>query len=61
MRLKNSNVGNSIPPLGTILQIVSQLQTVISGPRNEGRLLVLVPFVPVAAVADNCASRSTTP
>ena len=42
---ENRSVGGSIPPLGTILQIVSRFQTVVSGPRCEGRLLVREPFV----------------
>jgi hypothetical protein len=37
---ENRSVGGSIPPLGTIRQILSQLQIVISGPRDEGRLFV---------------------
>ena len=33
---ENRSAGGSIPPLGTIRQILLQLQTVISGPRDEG-------------------------
>ena len=32
------------PPLGTILQIVSQYQSVVFGARDEGRLFVREPF-----------------
>ena len=35
-----------MPPLGTILQLLSPFQIVISGPRGEGRLFVRAPFVP---------------
>src|SRR5205807_3219768 len=41
---ENRSAGGSIPPLGTIRQILSQLQIVISGPRSEGRLSVRAAF-----------------
>src|SRR5262249_38539980 len=46
---ENRSVGGSIPPLGTSLRILSQLQIVISGPRREGRLFVRRTFAYVSA------------
>ena len=37
------------PPLGTILQILSRYQNVVSGPRGEGRLFVRATFVQMHA------------